>query len=89
MRRLVEKVVGASVAVLLLWNVAVAEETGSANNGDEGEPAIVWVGTVATNVIYVPAKVVYALCGGITGALAWALTGGDAEVANSVWRPTI
>jgi hypothetical protein len=41
--------------------------------------------TVLTNVIYMPAKLVYATLGGITGGLAFALTGGDTQTAENVW----
>jgi hypothetical protein len=41
--------------------------------------------TVFTNVIYMPAKLVYATLGGITGGLAFALTGGDTQTAETVW----
>lgn len=42
--------------------------------------------TVLCDVLYVPAKVVYALLGGIVGAGTWAVTGGNTQVANTVWR---
>ena len=32
-----------------------------------------------------PAKLVYATLGGITGGLAFALTGGDSQTAETVW----
>jgi hypothetical protein len=45
--------------------------------------------TVLTNVIYMPAKLVYATLGGITGGLAFALTGGDTQTAETVWVTTM
>jgi len=45
--------------------------------------------TVFTNVIYMPAKLVYATLGGITGGLAFALTGGDTQTAETVWVTTM
>jgi hypothetical protein len=45
--------------------------------------------TVLTNVIYMPAKIVYATAGGLTGAFALALTGGDMQTANTVWVTTM
>jgi hypothetical protein len=54
-----------ALAFCLLNQVALAapqEETNS------GHPAIVWVGTVATNLFYVPAKLAYAGIGAVTGA---------------------
>jgi hypothetical protein len=45
--------------------------------------------TVLTNVIYMPAKVTYSLLGGLTGGLAYALTGGDLQTAETVWVTTM
>lgn len=45
--------------------------------------------TVLTNVIYMPAKLVYAALGGITGGLALGLTGGDMQTAETVWTTTM
>jgi len=41
--------------------------------------------TVLTNVVYMPAKIVYSAVGGVTGGLAYALTGGNLETAETVW----
>ena len=41
--------------------------------------------TVLTNVIYMPAKITYAVVGGLTGGIAFALTGGDLKTAETVW----
>lgn len=41
--------------------------------------------TVLANVFYMPAKLVYATLGGITGGLALGLTGGDMDAADSIW----
>ncbi|HMS86541.1 MAG TPA: hypothetical protein PKD12_23165 [Nitrospira sp.] len=38
---------------------------------------------------YGAAKMVYAIGGGIVGGLAWVLTGGDMEVAKSIWIPSM
>jgi hypothetical protein len=45
--------------------------------------------TVLADVVYVPVKVLYALLGGIVGAGSWALTGGNTQVANTVWRSSL
>jgi hypothetical protein len=45
-----------------------------------------WGGlTVLTNVFYMPAKLVYATLGGITGGLVYAVTAGDMDAAEHVW----
>jgi hypothetical protein len=41
--------------------------------------------TVLTNVVYMPVKLGYAITGGVTGAVAYALTGGDMQTAQTVW----
>ena len=41
--------------------------------------------TVITNVVYMPAKITYAVLGGLTGGVAYALTGGDFKTAETVW----
>ncbi len=45
--------------------------------------------TVLSNVLYMPAKVLYATTGGITGGFAYGLTGGDLDTANDVWVPAM
>jgi len=47
------------------------------------------VAAVATNVLYFPAKLVYAVVGGITGGIGYGLTAGDYEAAQHIWSPTI
>jgi hypothetical protein len=41
--------------------------------------------TVLSNVVYMPAKLVYATVGGITGGLALGLTAGNMDTAESIW----
>lgn len=45
--------------------------------------------TVLGNLGYMPAKVLYSGLGGLTGGLALGLTGGDMDVANKVWVPSM
>jgi len=47
------------------------------------------VGAVASNVLYVPAKLVYGTLGGIAGGAGYALTGGDQRVADTIWRSSL
>jgi hypothetical protein len=46
-------------------------------------------GTIVTNLAYVPAKIVYGILGGIGGAAGYALTGGNKQVADSIWRSSL
>ena len=45
--------------------------------------------TVLADVVYVPAKLVYAGLGGLTGGLALGLTGGDTKTAEAIWDPSL
>jgi len=49
----------------------------------------VGAGAVVSNLVYVPAKLVYGILGGIAGGAGYALTGGNKEVANSIWRSSL
>jgi hypothetical protein len=46
-------------------------------------------GTVASNLVYVPAKLAYGILGGIAGGAGYALTGGNKQVADSIWRSSL
>jgi hypothetical protein len=46
-------------------------------------------GTVASNIVYVPAKLAYGILGGIAGGAGYALTGGNKDVAESIWRSSL
>ena len=45
--------------------------------------------TLLANVGYIPAKTVYAILGGFTGGVGYALTGGNQRAANSIWRSSL
>ena len=47
------------------------------------------VGALATNILYIPAKLVYAILGGIVGGGAWAVTAGNTQTANTIWRSSL
>lgn len=49
----------------------------------------VGVGAVATNVLYFPAKLVYATVGGVVGGIVYGLTAGNSDAAQMVWSPTM
>jgi hypothetical protein len=46
-------------------------------------------GAVVSNLVYVPAKLVYGILGGIAGGAGYALTGGNKQVANTIWRSSL
>ncbi len=88
---LLAAVVGGSAA-------AFAQSAGSANAVQVPQPdpsAVNWkgvgigAGTVVGNVLYIPAKLVYGILGGIGGGAGYALTGGNEQVANTIWRSSL
>ncbi len=83
------KVIAVWVVVALLAGTALAAESAGDTGNRDGHPAIVWVGTVATNLVYVPVKLVYAGVGAVTGAFGWLLTGGNTDAAKAIWKPSM
>ncbi len=47
------------------------------------------VGTFAADIFYVPAKLVYAISGGLIGGGAYVLTGGNRQTAETIWRSSL
>lgn len=60
-----------------------------AAGGVDWEGAGVGVATLVANVAYIPAKAVYAILGGITGGAGYALTGGNSQTADTIWRSAL
>lgn len=46
-------------------------------------------GAAFANILYIPAKIVYASVGGVVGGLAYVVTLGSTETANAIWEPTL
>jgi hypothetical protein len=46
-------------------------------------------GALVCNLIYIPAKLVYALLGGIVGGGTFLITAGNQQAANTVWRSAL
>ncbi len=46
-------------------------------------------GSLASNLLYIPAKLIYALFGGLVGGGAWVLTAGNTQTANTIWRSSL
>ena len=59
------------------------------DNGVNWEGVGVGAATVLADVVYVPTKVVYGILGGITGGAAWAVTGGNSQVSDTIWRSSL
>jgi hypothetical protein len=57
---------------------------------DEEEPSLgLQIAGGALSVLYTPCKVVYAGLGGFTGGLAYLLTAGNEQVAQSIWDASL
>jgi hypothetical protein len=63
--------------------------TPRAEAGDYAKDAGIGTACVFINILYMPAKLVYATLGGLTGGLAYLLTGLNYEVADRVWAPSL
>lgn len=87
-RAVVSSLVALSFVALSLvgapMTAVAASDTGHATS-DAG----MGVAAVFANIFYIPAKVVYGVVGGVTGGLAYGLTGGNKEVADSIWVPSL
>ncbi|MGH7988286.1 MAG: hypothetical protein ACREQX_18620 [Candidatus Binataceae bacterium] len=59
------------------------------NGGVNWKGIGVGAGTVAGNLLYIPAKLAYGILGGIAGGAGYALTGGNQQVANTIWRSSL
>jgi hypothetical protein len=59
------------------------------SGGVNWQGAGVGAATLLANVGYIPAKTVYAILGGIAGGAGYALTGGNQQTANSIWRSSL
>ena len=74
-------------------------QTGTAASGSQvpqpDQGGVNWAGAgygagaLASNLLYIPAKLIYALFGGIVGGGAWCLTGGNTQTANTIWRSSL
>lgn len=62
-----------------------SSRSSSSSPTEAGLQAACWV----LSMPYGAAKIAYAIGGGIVGGLAWAMTGGNLEVAKSVWIPSM
>jgi hypothetical protein len=75
------------VMLVLLSMLAVA--TPRAEAGGYAKDAGLGVACVFINILYMPAKVVYATLGGFTGGVAYLLTGLNYDVADRIWAPSL
>ncbi len=87
--RKANRVLAALVIMVFALAVAMPATVQADDTRRAGKDAGVGVATVAANIVYVPAKLLYAGAGGITGLLAYGLTLGSKETATQIWVPSI
>src|SRR5690554_4585393 len=75
-----------AAVLVLTWTALPAA---AASEGDTWAAGGRGAATALVNVLYIPAKLVYALAGGLVGGLAFVLTAGDREVAQNIWEPSV
>jgi len=74
------------VSIVILSIIIISPGLASAGTaGDAG-----WgIGSILASCVYSPIKLVYATLGGVTGGLAYLLTGFNSDVANAIWVPSL
>lgn len=81
MRQTIVSVILAAVLVIGLGRPAAGE-------GYSGQAG--WgLATAMSNLFYIPAKLVYATIGGVTGGLAYVLTLGNTKAVHAIWSPAL
>jgi hypothetical protein len=83
-RRIAAAFVAASMACVPAS--AVARD---ANSKEASADLGIGVVTALANIVYMPVKVTYGVMGGITGGVAYVLSGANREVAEGVWVPSM
>lgn len=76
-------VLGTGVGGALALDEELHEEPGPAASLGWGLAA------VGTSLVYMPAKIVYAMGGGLVGLMAWGVTAGDDQVALGILQPAL
>jgi hypothetical protein len=92
-----------TLTLVYLAGHACAQDSGASAAAPQDQPQVaqppdggvnwkgvgVGAGAVVSNLVYVPAKLVYGILGGIAGGAGYALTGGNKQVADSIWRSSL
>ncbi len=79
----------ATVLAAALWLSPLAATAESSQAGQAGADFGFGVLAVFSNVLYMPVKFCYAVLGSVTGSLAYGLTGGNREIADGIWVPSM
>jgi hypothetical protein len=80
----------AVAAALVFSGLMMAAGPACADDVDRAKSdAGLGLATVVANIFYIPVKVAYAVVGGVTGGLAYAVTAGNQSVAERVWVSSV
>jgi hypothetical protein len=78
---------------LVVAGAAAGGAAGTAVSAKESErehhSPLTYVGTVLADVVYFPAKVVFAGVGAATGGVAYVCTLGDSSVSTNIWNASV
>jgi len=77
------------LAVALVCASALISAPAAADDVEMAKNAGVGLGSAVASLLYVPAKTLYAFGGLAVGGLAYAFSGGDADVARVVLEPSV
>ena len=78
-----------SLVILMLVSLLTLAVPRAEASGDFASDAGIGIACVFVNLLYVPAKIVYATLGGFTGGVAYLLTGANYDVAERIWTPSL
>ena len=81
--------VRAGIGTVLLATLLLVPATRAAAESNYARDAGMGMACVGVNLLYMPAKFVYATIGGLTGGLAYLLTGLNYDVADRIWAPSL
>ena len=77
----------------LIGSAAIALAPAAALAGDDGldmsKDGGLGAASAVASLIYAPIKLCYAIGGLVVGSMAWAFSGGDADVASVVFTPSV
>ena len=78
-----------TVVVVLMVMICQLSMPPSVRAESTASQAGVGISAFFATLLYTPAKMVYAIVGGLLGGVAYGLSGGDAVAACRIWTPSI
>jgi hypothetical protein len=81
-----KKALTVTVLLMLICQLSMAPSVRAESTGSQ---AGIGIGAFFATLVYAPAKMVYAIVGGLFGGGAYVLSGGDTVAACRIWTPSI